>query len=160
MSPGELIRFIHEVALRYTGNECLTWPFGKVSKGYGLVSIDGKKVVASRYVCELAHGAPPTPKHDAAHSCGKGDEGCITQSHLSWKTRAENMADKLIHGSHNRGERHNMVKLTEAEAREILSLKGIETQRATAARLGITRSNVSAIHRGKSWAWLSEGVAA
>jgi hypothetical protein len=97
-SRGEPLRFIQEVALQHTSDECLTWPYGKARDGYGMVWIDGRKVIASRYVCKRAHGAPPTPKHEAAHSCGKGHEACIAQGHLSWKTPAENAADKLVHG--------------------------------------------------------------
>lgn len=153
-SHGEPLRFIHEVALHHTGNECLTWPFGKNNKGYGNAWIDGKRVVASRYVCELVKGPPPTPEHEAAHRCGKGHEGCIAPEHLVWKTQAENSADKLEHGTHNRGERHFSSKLTEESVREILSLKGKETQRAMAARFGVTHQTIHNILRGRIWSWL------
>lgn len=63
---GEPLRFIHEVALRHTGDECLAWPFSNNSEGYGTLAVDGKTKIASRYVCELSHGAPPTPEHQAA----------------------------------------------------------------------------------------------
>lgn len=109
---GDPLRFIHEVAMAHTGDECLTWPYAKKSGGYGTVYIDGKHVRANRYVCELANGAPPTPKHESAHSCGKGHEACIAPGHLSWKTHAENMADKFIHGTNKcrRRERHGLIQ--------------------------------------------------
>lgn len=158
---GELLRFIHEVALQHEGNDCLKWPFGRGPAGYGgTVIIDGKKFLVSRYICELVNGPPPTPKHEAAHSCGKGHEGCIAPEHLEWKTHTENMADTILHGTHNRGERHGCVKLTEAAVREILALKGIETQSKLAARFGVDPSTISYIHAGRRWAWLSEEVAA
>lgn len=152
---GEVSRFIREVALRHTGDKCLTWPFGKTQRGYGLIWIDGKHVIASRYVCELVHGSPPTPEHDAAHSCGKGHEGCVAPEHLSWKTPVENKADELLHGTRPRGERNGHAKLTEAEAREILALKGVELQRNLAARFGVSRTAVASIHSGRKWTWLS-----
>ncbi|TAX57100.1 hypothetical protein ELI01_18640 [Rhizobium leguminosarum] len=151
---GEPLRFIHEVSLQNTGDECVAWPFGKNSWGYGTVTIDGKKFIASRYVCELVNGPPPTPEHEAAHSCGKGNEACIAPGHLSWKTNAENQADRLEHGTHSRGERNGRAKITEPEAREILALKGIETQRAMAARFAVSRAAISDIHTGRNWAWL------
>jgi|SRR5687768_7530087 len=156
---GAPMRFINEVALQHASDECLTWPFGKNGGGYGVVWIDGKHVVASRYVCELANGAPPTPDHEAAHSCGKGKDGCIAPSHLSWKTRTENESDKLIHGTYARGERHSVTKLTEAAVREILDLRGVETQHKLADRFGVSRTAISNIYVGRTWAWLSEEAA-
>lgn len=153
---GEPLRFIHEVALNHVGDGCLTWPFGKISSGYGMVWVDDKMARAHRYVCELVHGSPPTPEHEAAHRCGKGHEGCIAPGHLIWKTSAENKADMLLHGTRARGERHGCVKLTEAAVREILTLKGIETQSKLAARFGVDPTTISYIHTGRSWAWLDK----
>ncbi|MGN7750604.1 hypothetical protein [Sinorhizobium sp. 22678] len=116
---------------------------------------DGERGIVSRFLCEDTKGAPPTPKHEAAHSCGNGKFGCVTKRHISWKTPAENQADRLAHGTHNRGERCGTSKLTEREAREILSLKGKESQRSIAKRFGIIQQTVSQIHSKKTWAWLS-----
>lgn len=153
-SPGELMRFIHEVALNHVSEECLTWPFGKNEKGYGQLWVEGKNGYAHRYICELAHGAPPTPEHQAAHSCGRGHDGCVSPAHLSWKTRAENQADRVEHGTHNRGERSAKAKLTEADARIILSLRGEVRQKELAERFGVSPANISDIHKGRTWAWL------
>lgn len=152
-SPGDPLRFIKEIALNHTSKQCLTWPFCKNRDGYGQLWIEGKLAIASRYVCELAHGAPPTPEHQSAHSCGKGHEGCIAPGHLDWKTRAENMADTLEHGTRKRGESHVLAKLTEVDVREILTMKG-ERQCKLAARFGVTPQTVSSIQSGKSWAWV------
>ncbi len=155
-SPGEPLRFINEVALHHAGGECLIWPFGKNRDGYGNFWVDGKHVGAHRYICELVHGAPPTPKHEAAHSCGRGHEACISPIHLDWKTRTNNQADRLEHGTHNRGELSGKAKLTEADVREILALKGIEKQRDLAKRFGVSSGAIAGIHHGRRWAWLSE----
>ncbi|TBG78608.1 hypothetical protein ELG76_04130 [Rhizobium leguminosarum] len=143
---GDPMRFIHEVALQHTGDECLIWPFGKDKNGYGKIRICDKTAVASRYVCELVRGPSPTPEHEAGHSCGKGHEGCIAPDHLDWKTHAENEADKLEHGT---------LKLTEAAVREIVSLRGKETQGKLAERFGVAQTTVSRIHIGRSWAWVN-----
>lgn len=80
-------------------DECIEWPF-RCSGGYGHVSrrVPGAPS-ASRVVCYMVYGAPPTRKHQAAHSCGKGHKGCVNWRHLSWKTPRENEADKLLHGT-------------------------------------------------------------
>ncbi|TBG78605.1 hypothetical protein ELG76_04115 [Rhizobium leguminosarum] len=154
------MRFIKEVALLHTSDDCLKWPFSTNAWGYGKLSVDGKIVAAHRYVCELVRGASPTPEHEAAHSCGKGHEGCISPEHLSWKTRVENEADKLVHGTRPRGERHAKAKLTEADVREILAMKGKETQCKLAKRFSVSDAAISRIYAGQAWACLSEEATA
>lgn len=153
---GEARRFYSEVVITYDGDDCLIWPYTRDAKGYGRMKVDGRMALVSRRVCEEANGTPPTPSHEAAHSCGNGKFGCVTKRHLSWKTRAENCADKIIHGTHDRGERNSQAKITESQAREILALKGRGTQRSIAERFGIARRTVTQIQSGKRWAWLSE----
>ena len=152
---GEPMRFILEVVMTYDGDECLKWPFAENGHGRGQLRVGGENLQAHRYVCTLSNGEPPTPLHEAAHSCGNGDKGCITKGHLSWKTRVENEADKLIHGTHNRGERHPLAKLSEDDARYILASKGIISQKALANQFDINESTVRGIQRGRGWAWLS-----
>lgn len=79
------------------GDDCLIWPFGAPSCGYGQVRVNGADIVASRYMCALAHGNPPTPRHEAAHSCGNGHLGCMNPKHLRWATRSQNNLDRKIH---------------------------------------------------------------
>ncbi|QIG72950.1 HNH endonuclease protein [Rhizobium phage RHph_N3_2] len=154
-SAGEPLRWVHEVALPHTGEDCLTWPYGRDRDGYGTLHVNGKKGIASRYICELVHGAPPTPRHQAAHSCGNGNEGCVSPGHIEWKTHKENMADKLLHGTHSRGERSVRAKLTEEDVRTIISLKGDVSQSKLAKKYGVSPTSISNIHIGRSWVWLS-----
>lgn len=155
-SPGELQHFYEEVVLNYTADECLIWPYTRNKDGYGQMWHDRKLAYVHRLACEDANGAPPTTKHEAAHSCGKGHLGCVTKGHLVWKTSKENKADKLIHGTHNRGERCGTAKITEAQALEILALKGKESRKSIADRFGIGFQQVGKIHRGENWAWIQE----
>lgn len=151
---GQLLEFIEQVALLFDGKECLIWPFGVNSKGYGCVTVDGKKTYAHRYICERKHGAPPTATHQAAHSCGKGHLGCVHPAHLSWKTPIQNKADELVHGTRARGERMGTVKLTEGQVRTILGLKGVRTQKEISKQFGVAQIQISRIHRGERWSWL------
>lgn len=151
---GEVQNYLRSAVLPYEGDECLIWPYNRYNNGYGQMWFGGKMCTVHRVVCEAVHGVPLPPADHAAHSCGNGRRGCVNPKHLSWKTPAENMADKIFHGTSTRGEKHNMVKLTEAQVREIISLKGKEVQRDIASRFGVSRAAISCIHRGKSWAWL------
>lgn len=152
ISNGEPQRYFNEVVLAYKGNDCLTWPYGKDSHGYGAMKRNGKHALVSRAVCEEVHGAPPSPNHEAAHSCGNGHLGCVSSNHLSWKTVKENAADRIVHGTHRNGERHGRAKLTEADARKIRALKGSPvTQIAIAKRFGVSRATVWSIHNNQNW---------
>lgn len=154
---GEAQRFYREVVLtdeRGPDDPCLIWPYSTNPDGYGQVAVDGRLRLVSRLVCEEIHGAPPAPDDHAAHSCGCGQHGCVTKSHLDWKTRALNEADKVAHGTDNRGERHGMHKLTEPEAREILRLEGKESATSLGRRFGVSEAAVRLIHKRKNWAWL------
>lgn len=93
----------------HQGDDCLIWPRWRGGNGYGFVvaSVVGSSkavksgqmnIVASRAMCILAHGDPPTDAHLAAHLCGNGHLGCVHPQHLRWATQAENMADKVLHG--------------------------------------------------------------
>lgn len=153
---GATQKFFEDVVLRYDGVECLTWPYAK-SRGYGEATINGRKDKVHIFVCEFVHGMRPTPEHEAAHSCGKGHEGCCAKSHLSWKTAAENQQDRRIHGTYQLGELNPSNKLMEDDVRQIILLKGKMLQKEIAAMFGVSRENISAIHRGKSWSHLRGG---
>lgn len=151
---GAPLRFYNDVVLSYAGDGCLTWPYARTSDGYGAVTRDGKTAAVSRLLCEDMSGPPPTPDHQAAHECGNGHLACVAKGHISWKTPTENQADRLRHGTHVRGERNKIAKLTEPQVRAILSLKGKETHRQIAARYGVAPSTIYCIHTGRNWGWV------
>lgn len=153
-SRGEPLRYFHSTVIPYSGDDCLVWPYGKNESGYGKLWFNGQMRNVSRIICEMIEGPPPTAKHHAAHSCGKGHLACVNPRHISWKTPSGNAQDKFVHGTHNRGERHNMAKITEADVRRIRSLRGQMTQIELASMFGIGSAQVSLIQRGKSWASL------
>lgn len=150
---GDPLRFIYEVALSHTGGDCLIWPFSR-NRGYAQIILNNKNVGVSRYICTITNGAPPTAGHDAAHSCGKGHEGCVAPGHLGWKTKTENQADRLLHGTHGRGENSATAKLTEMDVQEIRAILGTRSQCSIAIRFGVSDALVSRIKTGKSWGWL------
>lgn len=134
----------------YNEDDCLIWPFSR-NRGYGNLKYGDKIHYAHRVMCTLAHGDPPTPKHEAAHSCGNGRNGCVNPKHLSWKTRAENHDDAFKHGTAYTPRGLPRAKLTKDKAIEIHSLKGVLSQNKIAKQFGVTYSTVSKIHRGELW---------
>ncbi len=149
-AKGALPAYYRNVVLNHDSDACLIWPYGHC-KGYGRVCIGGRAYYIHRLACEHFNGPPPSPKHEAAHTCGKGSSGCCAPGHLVWKTPVENAADKLIHGTERRGERQNGAKLTEADVRAIRALKETLFQRQIAEQFGISQHNVGCILRGETW---------
>lgn|SRR5690606_19847350 len=149
---GEAQRFVLEVAPKFTGDECLIFPYGKSSNGYGAVDIDGKKRGAHVVVCEKVWGPPPDPTFEVAHSCGV--RACCNPRHLRWASRSDNHADKVQHDTHKRGERHHKAKLTEEQVREIRALAETQTRYQIAKRFGVSTWTVHNILTRQIWAWL------
>lgn len=146
--------FLH-LALSMECEECINWPL-KRKNGYGQMTFRGKRTLPSRAMCFLAHGEPPTDKHEAAHSCGKGHEGCVNPRHLRWATSKENSEDCIRHGTVARGERSGSSKVTEDQARFMILNRGKIKQKTIAAMLGVPKPTVCQIQKGKSWKWLTE----
>ena len=134
--------------------DCIQWPFGK---GRGTVHVDGRKEPAARTVCRLTHGEPPTEgRWEAAHSCLNGDNGCVNPNHIRWATHAENYADRLVQGGHQRGENHGLSKLTADAVRSIRARCADGEARAkVGADFGISRQAVNDIVWRRRWDWLT-----
>lgn len=139
----------------WTGGDCLIWPFSKC-RGYGVVNRSvgdvRRPVKVSRMMCEFRNGPPPTESHEAAHTCGKGNIGCVNPQHLVWKTHSENMADTVLHGTSTRGERNPTAKFSASDIRTIRSSD--EARQALAARFGTTPNYIDSIRAGRVWSWL------
>ena len=154
-SPGVPLNFIIS-NLSHDGDDCLFWPFASYSNGYGHLKYEGREWVASRLMCQMAHGPAPTPEHEAAHSCGRGGDGCIHPKHLSWKTRLDNQRDRIGHGTSNRGSTNGQATLTESEVSKIVArLNAGDRQQSIADNFGVTQTAISQINLGKKWGWLT-----
>lgn len=146
---GEGITFLRD-HVDYDGEGCLIWPLSRNPNGYGQLGFEGKSYWAHRMMCELVNGPPPTPDHDAAHSCGRGHDACIHPKHLSWKTRSENLLDCRVHGTQARQFHGAKGRLTDAHVNQIRSLRGKETQAKIAERFGVSTSTIRDIYLGRS----------
>lgn len=139
----------------YDGAGCLTWPFGAADKGYGGVRLEGVPMTASRAMCIVAHGPPPSLDMEAAHSCGNGNLGCVHQRHLRWATSLENQADSVEHGS-KKGEKAGRAKLTEKQVHAIRALEGKHSRREIGKLFGVSGEAVAGIHSRRNWGWLPD----
>jgi len=132
----------------YRGDDCVRWPFGTDYNGAGQFGFKGKIYRAHRFMCELVHGKPPSRKHHAAHSCGKGHLGCVNPRHLSWKTQSENEMDKRLHGTAGGGARTSKgnggcrTHLTRAQIADIRANRGVLPADVLAKRHGLKRGGI------------------
>lgn len=145
--PNGTLRAWIKQHVSYDGAGCLVWPFSLNGDGRPQMS----NAVPCRLMCELVKGPPPTAKHEAAHSCGKGHEACIHPKHLYWATHAENTADKQRHGTIRRGERSPTARLTPDQVRQIKALSGTVPRFRIAQQFDVSDSCVWAIVSGRNW---------
>jgi hypothetical protein len=98
------------------------------------------------------------PRPDGMDVChGEGGKRDNRPENLRYGTRKENSADKMRDGTHNRGERNSMSKLTEDQVVYIrCQLENAPRGRAAqvARELGVNKETVRAVKEGRNWAWL------
>lgn len=139
------------------------------NQGYPIITVfaEGKpsRKQISRLVCEAFHGPAPSPEHQAAH--GDGNPANNRPGNLRWATRAENMADCLIHGTRAegarhgrttkpertpRGSRHGHAKITEAD---VLAIRAAPKTNGSGVRLarqfGVSPAAICVIRSRKNW---------
>jgi len=141
---GRAQRFFQDVVLTHSSDECLQWPFKRDKNGYGIVWHKGKNRRAHRLACEHANGPPPSDEHQAAHTCGKGREGCVNPHHLYWALPVENTNDRIGHGTWGR-------KLTEQDVIEIHKLYGQLTDEQLAERFSVSPATIWNVLCKKTW---------
>lgn len=138
----------------FQSDECLPFPFNSGANGRGVMQFKGQLTRPARAMCTMAHGAPAEGQV-VAHLCGNGHKGCVNPRHLRWSSQIENEADKIVHGTSNRGAQNGMSKLSEASVLQILSMKNTASARETASTFKVSASLISAIWRGERWRHVS-----
>lgn len=148
---GEPVRF-YLATVQLDTDECILWPYGKDTIGYGVIFWEGKGRKVHRIACEQAYGPPPEPEMDAAHGpCN--NRLCFNPKHLSWKTRKDNVHDRFRDGTMLLGEQVNTSKLTESQVLEIrLRYKtGAISYRDLASEYGVKHNAIGRILREETW---------
>jgi len=114
---------------------------------------DGNRFMflVSKLVAEAFHGKRPLGM-ECCHNDGNSANN--KSSNLRWDTKEKNEADKIIHGTSNRGVRNGQAKLTEADVIAILADNRIHREIAKDHHVG--RRNIDRIKSGESWSWLTK----
>ena len=127
------------------------------SKGYLCIGLyrGGKRYNARVHalVATAFLGERPSEKHEVAHN--DGNPLNVAAANLRWATRADNHADKLLHGTHNRGERHGLSRLTNEQAKSAIAQRNEGWSiKQLASEYGIAYGTMDKLLRGISWDWL------
>jgi hypothetical protein len=117
--------------------------------GYGQFYFQGGPKRAHRVSYILHHGPIPEGLH-ILHSCN--NRYCVNPEHLRAGTREENMADMAMAGNH-----YGQI-LSAQNVHDIRRLlnQGVLNQNAIAYMFGVSRSAISLISSGITWAHLPE----
>ena len=137
-------------ATRWEGT-CRRWVFTRVLTGtrpYPVAMCGGKRVGVIRLVWSWQHGPVPAG-HDIIHLDGCGFADCVRLEHLRCTAVPDRIADQVGQGAFPRGGQHWAAKLTEDQARHILTSSLTDQELAT--RYGVARSTIHAIRSRRRW---------
>lgn len=134
-------------------DDCWLWTgYIERADGYGRYYLEGsrRKVGAHRIAYELTYGPVPANLY-ICHHCD--NPPCVRPDHLFVGSQADNVADCIDKDRFVSGERNGMAKLTEADVRAIRERyqQGGVTHQQLANELGVTKTLVGLIVRGKVW---------
>lgn len=136
---------------------CWIYAGAKEANGYGYtqnpVGAYPKFLLAHRASWIITNGSIPDGLQ-VLHRCDV--PACCNPAHLFLGTIADNCADKLSKHRQARGENTRSAKLTEAQAREILSLKGKERAYNLAQKYGVKPTAINAIWSARLWKHIHE----
>lgn len=119
--PPLNVRFWSKVDVR-GDEECWPWVASvrRAEEGYGAFWLDRRHQPSNRVAWILTYGHIPHGEV-VCHKCD--NPRCCNPSHLFLGTPLQNNDDKVAKNRHAYGSRNGLAKLTEDQAREIISLK-------------------------------------
>lgn len=127
---------------------CHVWTARKISDGYGVISVDGREVLAHRFAYQQHTGKDPGDML-VCHHCD--NPSCVNGDHLFLGTHAGNMFDMAMKGRANgqRGEVHTSAKLRKADVISILA--DPRSNDALAIVYGVSKVAIRLIRSGRTW---------
>jgi len=102
-----------------------------------------------RLVAMAWFGPPPTSEYQVNHIDGNKLNNNITN--LQWVTSFQNDQHATETGLKPRGIHHGNAKLTDEDIRGIRARRGLEPQKVTAKRYGVSQQTIQRIQAGKAW---------
>lgn len=149
-------------AARADPETCWVWEGPKLTNGYGHFKRGDIKFYAHRVSYELHHGPIPDGML-VCHTCD--NPPCVNPAHLFAGTFQDNNRDRHTKGRSKgtfpSGAAHPGAKLSDADVKEILSLRDSGLlQREIAERFGVSRTTISSIWLGKTYRFCANAAEA
>jgi hypothetical protein len=148
-AEGRLL-YLKTAIAAHNSDECLIWPFGKMTGGYGRCYFERGRVRAHRLAFYFTYGRWPAPL--ARHTCD--NPPCFNPRHVIEGTDADNAADREKRNRTKKGEALPQAKLTENQVREIRAecMARIGTEyRRLAAKYNVSPMLIGMIVRRDIW---------
>ena len=147
---------------------CWNWNGADNGRGYGEFSVgvgkNRKRYLAHRVSVEINRG----PIAEGLFVCHKCDNRkCVNPDHLFLGTCKDNLMDMAAKGRSTRGTKDSQAKLTDPEVLAIREMMRrfppAKSRKAYSSGIGIfladwfgvSRAEISTIHKGNRWGWLS-----
>lgn len=121
-------------------------PHKSAKDGYLRVCGGPAKGLVHRHVA-MAFIPNPDGLPQVAHK--DGNKSNCHVDNLRWTTQSGNEADKVLHGTHRRGEKHPLARLTAEDAVAIRASD--ESSGQLANRYGVTAAHIWQIKGGRRW---------
>jgi len=151
LTAADLERFWSKVD---KSGDCWEWTAGVDQDRYGLFSLYGFQYRTHRISYFITYGEDPGDRC-VCHKCD--NSSCVNPGHLWLGTVMDNNQDRAEKGRNRdqRGSKHNMARLSEKQAGEILASR--EPGVVLATKYGVPGSLISNIRLGKRWKHLEGG---
>lgn len=160
LNEKEIARFWNKVK---TGNKdvCWEWMAARNEKGYGIINIRYKTVIATRVVWTIVNGEIPDGIF-VLHKCD--NPPCCNPEHLFLGTIRDNAIDMASKGRSRKGKkfwfRGEMVVHSKLKEREVIEIKRMLDNKETCASIsriyGVTPEAINHIKLGKNWGWVEK----
>lgn len=128
---------------------CWEWN-ASLSKGYGLVVVNRRKVKSHRAAWMYVHGEMPSSDIFLLHSCD--NRKCVNPKHLREGTPQDNIQDMYSRDRASRGSAHPGALINETQARQIKILLRDKVRQCDIVRqLNVQLNVVVGIRRNRTW---------
>jgi hypothetical protein len=126
------------------------------TSGYPMAALPterGWRTFSIHRLVAFAFLPPPLPgQNEVAHNDGTRTNNRATN--LRWATKTENQRDRLLHGTHGRGERGTRAKFTNAEAallRAFMRANPRVKNTELARQHGVSHETIRALRKGETY---------
>lgn len=129
---------------------CWIWAGNSTNRGYGQITISGKKYYAHRVMYEQTFNEKLTKTDVICHVCD--NPSCVNPKHLFKGTQSDNLRDMATKGRSTRGSKNPMAKLDENQVKAAkIAIKFGWDDRYIASILNVSRQTINLIRNNKRW---------